>query len=154
MSTTSLDEPLPAEMAELIRTTAEATPFTAHTGLKIERVERGLVVVRLPFRTEVSRSFGIVHGGALMTLMDVAAGLASATAKRDWQPGQTQVTIASSAQFLSVARGVDLVATARCTKAGRSIGFCDVVVEADGEAIARGTFTFKTTQLPPSGGAE
>jgi uncharacterized protein (TIGR00369 family) len=149
MSNTPARKPFPADIAELIRTMAEATPFTALTGLRVEKIEHGLVVVRLPFREEISRSFGIVHGGALMTLMDVAGGLASATAQENWEPGMTHVTIASSAQFLSVSRGVDLIATARCTKAGRSIKFCEVEVDAegDGEPIARGAFTFKTTQM-------
>jgi uncharacterized protein (TIGR00369 family) len=143
--------PLPPELAELMARGAEATPFTAHVGLTIEKVERGLVVARLPFRAQVSRSFGIVHGGALMTLMDVAAGLASASTVADtWEQGTTNVTIASSAQFLSVARGVDLVAVARCTKAGRSISFCEVEVSGGDEVIARGAFTFKTTRMAKS----
>jgi len=140
-------KPFPADIAELIRKTAEATPFTALAGIRVEAIEHGMVTVRLPFREAISRSFGIVHGGALMTLMDVAGGLASATAQETWEPGQTNVTIASSAQFLSVASGVDLIAVGRCTKAGKSIKFCEVEVTANGEPVARGAFTFKTTQM-------
>ena len=137
------------ELEERIIRAAEATPFTKHVGLRIEAIESGRVRVRLPYRAELARSYGIIHGGALMTLMDVSAGLASATAQEAYGPGVTNVTIAASFQFLGAVRERDLLAEAVCTKAGKTISFCDVLVTSEGESVAKGSFTFKATRLGP-----
>lgn len=142
------------ELFARIKTSAEATPFTKHVGLVIESMSEGRSVVRLPYRPTLARSRGIVHGGAILTLMDVTGGLASASAVGSFGKDITNVTIAASTQFLGSIREADLVATGTCTKAGKSISFVDVEVHADGELVAKGAFTFKTTRLPSSATAE
>lgn len=141
------------ELFARIKSSAEATPFTKHVGLVIESIVEGRSVVRLPYRDALARSRGIVHGGAILTLMDVTGGLASASAVGSFGRDITNVTIAASTQFLGTIRNADLVATGTCTKAGKSISFVDVEVHADGALVAKGAFTFKTTKLDASRGA-
>lgn len=135
------------ELAERIKTAVEAGPFTKHVGLVIESIEEGHVRTRLPFRDVLVRSYGIHHGGAILTLMDVTCGVASSTAQGGYEPGVTNVTVAASTQFLGTAPGKDLIAEARCTKAGKSLSFVDVEVRAEGELVAKGSFTFKTARV-------
>lgn len=142
---------LTPEIRARIKSSAESTPFSKLVGLVIESIDSGHVVVRLPYRDVLVRSYGIVHGGAIMTLMDVAAGLASATASDGFAPGATNVTIAASTQFVGMVREQDLVATARCTKAGKSISFIDVDVSTADGLVATGAFTFKVTMTEKRG---
>src|SRR5690349_14369119 len=51
-------------------------PFVEHLGVRITHRESGMVRLRLDPRAELENSWGSMHGGALMTLLDVA--LASA----------------------------------------------------------------------------
>lgn len=135
------------ELEARIKASAESTPFTRHVGLVIESLSEGKARVRLPYRPELARSYGIVHGGAIMTLMDTAAGLSSATAGGTYDPGVTNLTIAASTQFLGMVRERDLVAEAVCTKAGRSIVFVEISVSSDDVLVARGSFTFKIAHV-------
>ena len=136
------------ELRERIKTAVEAGPFTRHVGLVVEAIEEGYVRARLPFREVLVRSYGIHHGGAILTLMDVASGVASSSAHEGaYDPGVTNVTIAASTQFMGTAPGKDLVAEARCTKSGKTISFVDVEVRADAELVAKGSFTFKVTRV-------
>jgi uncharacterized protein (TIGR00369 family) len=44
--------------------------FPALVGLQIEEVRRDYCRMRLPFRTELEQPAGVVHGGAIATLLD------------------------------------------------------------------------------------
>lgn len=91
-------------------------------------------------------SRGLMHGGVIATLADNAMGL-SCGAVYEKTFGETK------AGLLTVSLNIDYVASAkigdwvevrpRVVKAGRSMGFVDAVVTADGVTIARASATFR-----------
>jgi uncharacterized protein (TIGR00369 family) len=118
-------------------------PF--HGFLKPEAVsvdaEAGVVVVRLPFRPEFRRAEDGLeyHGGVIAALIDLAAHAAIAV-----QIGRMVPTIDLRIDYLRAAPGVDLFATGRVLRLGKSIGRADVDISAEGTpllAVGRGTFS-------------
>lgn len=127
----------------------EGSPFTKLVGLEVVELSNESVRTRLVFRPELERSHGIVHGGAIFSLMDVTAGAMCAIAHGGFEAGVTNVTISASTQFLGIVRGADLACTARSVRSGKSIAFVEAEIESGGELVARGSFVFKTTRATP-----
>jgi uncharacterized protein (TIGR00369 family) len=102
--------------------------------------ETGDVVIRLPFRPELSMDPVIqaYHGGVIATLIDLAGHAAVAV-----QLGKPAPTIDLRIDYLRPAPGVTLFARARVLRMGRSVARADVEVVADGilVAVGRGTFS-------------
>lgn len=92
---------------------------------------------------------GFVHGGVIAALADNAMGM-SYVAARARRIGETAdnagaVTLSLSVDYAAIARaGQWLQIVPRIIKAGKSIGFVDALILADGEAIARSSATFKS----------
>lgn len=93
-------------------------------------------------------SRGFVHGAVIAALADNAMGL-SYHASRVAEFGTEQkshgaLTLNLSVDYLATARtGSWLQVSPRVLKAGRSTGFVDAVVTADGERIARASAVFR-----------
>lgn len=122
-------------------------PFVEHLGLQI--LEKGDGVVRLRFdpRPEFANSWGSIHGGALMTLLDVA--LASAGRSLDDQCNGA-LTVEIKVNFIAAALG-PVFAEGRAQRAGRSLIFSEGELRGeDGSLLAKATGTFKL--LYPSSG--
>jgi uncharacterized protein (TIGR00369 family) len=126
----------------------ESSAFTKLVGVTVESLTRDALQTRLPFDARIERSLGIVHGGAIFTLMDVTAGAMCAVAHGGVGEGTTMVTVQASTQFLGIARGEDLVCVARPVKIGVSLGFVDVDVTASDRPVAHGSFVFKAVRAP------
>jgi len=47
-------------------------PFVEHLGFELQRLEPGLGEIAIEVRDELTNSWGVAHGGLLMTLMDIA----------------------------------------------------------------------------------
>lgn len=92
-------------------------------------------------------SRGFAHGGVIAALADNAMGLSLGVVRG------TGIIKASAASALTVSLSLDYVGSAkigqwlqitpRVLKAGRSMGFVDAVVTADGETVARASATFR-----------
>ena len=50
-----------------------------HLGAVLHQVRRGLVVIRMPFRPELSQQHGYFHAGGLSAIADSAGGYAGFT---------------------------------------------------------------------------
>jgi uncharacterized protein (TIGR00369 family) len=119
------------------------SPFGNLVGLVCDEVGDDRVRVRLPFRKQVTTVSDLVHGGAIASLVDVAA-TAAAWSARELPPNARGTTIGFSLSFLEGGRGEDLVATAQVIRRGRSMCFIDVDVRGRGERlVARATVTYK-----------
>ena len=114
-------------------------PFVAHLGIERRLSEGGLselVLVPLP---EHLNSFGVVHGGVLMTLLDVAM----AAAARSLQAGMGVVTIEMKTSFLRPARG-PLSSAGRVVQRGTAMCFTEASIsDQSGRVCARASGTFK-----------
>lgn len=118
-------------------------PFVEHLGLTLEKFEGGHSELHYAPRPEHLNSFDVTHGGALMTLLDVAM----ATAARSVEPSQGVVTIEMKTSFMRPARaepGQALVARGQLQHRTRSMAFTEGrVFDAAGQLCAVATGTFK-----------
>ena len=123
-------------------------PFVEHLGVQILQRGDGVVRLRLDPRPELENSWGSVHGGVLMTLLDVA--LASAGRSLD-ESCNGALTVEMKVNFIAAAQGA-VLGEGRAQRAGRSLIFSEGELRSeDGTLLAKATGTFKL--LYPSSGA-
>jgi len=137
-------EPLPVDAAARWRDFPrfdENVYFAGFVGLVLEEVRRDYSRMRLPFRPEFRQPAGMVHGGAIATLIDtvVVPAIASAYAER-----RRLLTIAMSIQYVGGVASEDAVAEGWVERRGRSIVFCRAEVRTgSGELAATAAVTYK-----------
>ena len=114
-------------------------PFVTHLGFTLHRMEGGESELHYEAKPEHFNSFDVTHGGASMTLLDVAM----ATAARSDTPDMGVVTIEMKTSFMQPAKG-PLVAKGRLLHRTRSMAFVEgSVLDAEGRLCAQSTGTFK-----------
>ncbi len=122
-------------------------PFVDHLGFTLERFEGGESELHYTPQPEHLNSFDVTHGGASMTLMDVAM----ATAARSVQPDMGVVTIEMKTSFMQAARG-KLIAKGRLIHRTATLAFTEATIfDAEGRACAHATGTFKYVKRLPTG---
>lgn len=115
-------------------------PFVEHLGMQITEKKNGLVRLRLDPRPELENSWGSLHGGVLMTLLDVA--LASAGRALD-DNCNGALTVEMKVNFIAAATG-PVLGEGRAQRAGRSLIFSEgELTSEDGTLLAKATGTFK-----------
>lgn len=122
-------------------------PFVQHLGFELVLFERGHSEIRYAAQQEHENSFSVVHGGALMTLLDVSM----ATSARSVQQDMGVVTIEMKTTFMRAAKG-KLTAEGRLVHRTPTLAFAQsMVYDAKGEACAHSTGTFKFVKRLPVG---
>ena len=115
-------------------------PFLDLLGVKADQIGGGTARISVEPRPELLNSFGVFHGGVIMTLLDVAMAVA-ARSSRNHAGGV--MTVDMSASFLRSASG-SLVAEGRVLRGGQSLYFCEgEVLDESGEMVAKSLGTFK-----------
>jgi uncharacterized protein (TIGR00369 family) len=126
-------------------------PFVDHLGFTLEVFEGGHSELHYTPRHEHTNSFGVTHGGASMTLLDVVM----ATAARSVQPEMGVVTIEMKTSFMRPAKvpeGGRLVGKGRLMHRTRSMAFAEgTILDAEGRVCAHATGTFKYVPRVPAG---
>lgn len=111
--------------------------FTAHNFLELETLERDRAVFRLDIRPESRNPYGIVHGGALYTMADDAAGVAVHT------DGRHYVTQSGTLNFLTNQRQGVIRAEGRVRRRGKQTVYASVEITGeDGVLLAAGDFLY------------
>ncbi len=118
------------------------SPYGKHLGIVTESVEADRVRLRLPYRDAVTTIGDMVHGGAIASLVDVAA-TAACWASPTVDPATRGTTIGLTLNYLNAGRGQDLVATAEVIQRGRSISVCEVTIRAGDTIVAKALVTYK-----------
>jgi uncharacterized protein (TIGR00369 family) len=120
-----------------------AAPFMAHLGIVFDRYEPDDVVVRLPFRAELTNDGEVYHGGVIASMLDTA-GAAAAWSNHDFTKGARASTVGLSIQYLGAARRSDLVCHGRAVRRGRELIFCEVTAaDGDGKVVAHALQTYR-----------
>ena len=131
------------KVRELFGAWLEHSPFARLTGLRLDEMEVDRAVVTMPYAGDLTTSGEVVHGGAIATLLDVAAVAAAWSGVTD-EGAATGATVSSSVNYMRAAKGTDLVATARVTRRAKSFCFCEVTIrDAGDELVAQGLVTYK-----------
>lgn len=116
-------------------------PFVRELGFTLHYMQDGASELHFTARPEHMNSYAVTHGGATMTLLDVAM----ATAARSDTPDMGVVTIEMKSSFMHPARG-PLVAKGRRLHRTRSFAFVEAsVYDAEGRVCSHATGTFKYT---------
>ena len=114
-------------------------PFTEHLGFELNRFDAGESEIVFQVRPEHMNSFGVSHGGASMTLLDVAM----ATAARSVQKDMGAVTIEMKTSFIRPAKG-HLIATGHLLQRTKTLAFVEAkITDEHGRLCAHATGTFK-----------
>ena len=118
--------------------------FPNVVGLELEEVRLDYARMRLPFRSELNQPAGVVHGGAIATLIDTVVVPAIGSAYDDFM---VMLTVDLQIRFLGAASGSDLVGEGWITRRGRSILFCQAEVRTvdTGVVVAEGWMTYKVS---------
>ncbi|GAB6879920.1 hotdog fold thioesterase [Halorubrum gandharaense] len=129
-------DPLPDEAASFVeRYIEEEHGYLSWLGTRVETVERGRVVLSLPFDEKLTNADGqTIHGGVAATLVDTAGGVAQRTTFADPLSGGV-ATVNLNVNYLRPANG-DLRAEADVVRAGGSIGVSDMRVTTGGGSAA------------------
>lgn len=122
-------------------------PFVRHLGFELKLFEGGHSQLDFEPQPEHLNSFNVTHGGASMTLLDVAM----AHAARSVTPDMGVVTIEMKTSFMQAARG-KLVAKGRLIHRTATLAFTEAsIFDAENRVCAHATGTFKYVKRLPIG---
>jgi len=116
-------------------------PFVSHLRILTETLGEGTARLSLPIEPHLTNSIGTVHGGVILSLLDVAL----CTAARTLHPDSLGViTIDMSTSFIGGGSGARLLAEARVLKDGRSMIFVEGEAKnEDGSLVAKAMATVR-----------
>ena len=130
--TQAVNERLKDTMADLI-------------GLRVTHAELKRVTGEITVRTDLTQPYGYIHGGALMTLMDTVAGMASAL---NVGPGEGFLTVEFKINFLRSVRQGRIVAEATAVHIGRRTHVWQVTAhDEEGRQLALASLTQLVIEL-------
>ena len=135
------NEPSSVDGQALIGEFLKHSPFGRLLGIEIKAVEPDTAELTLSFRDELTTAGDVVHGGAISSLLDVAA-TAAAWAHEFASPPQRWGTASLTVDFLRPAKGRDLEAVARVVRRGRRMCFCQVEARDSDGAVATGLVVY------------
>lgn len=133
--------PLP-EFEELATT---HVPFIGQLGIRVEQLDAGRCVIRIPFRDDFIRPGGTVSGPIQMALADIIMyGVVLSLIGRV----ELAVTTNLTCNFLRRPRPADLIGEGRILKLGKRLAVGEVLLYSEGEAepVAHVTCTYS---IPP-----
>lgn len=114
-----------------------ANAFTVHNFIKLESAAPDQAVYSLEIQPESRNPYGMVHGGALYTLADDAAGAAAHS------DGRHYVTQSGELHFLDNRAHGKIQAAGRVRHRGRSTVLVAVdITDEKGALLAAGDFTY------------
>lgn len=112
-----------AQLKRIYQALAEV-PFAMLVGIELEEIDTGVATLALEVRGELKQNNGIVHGGAIATLIDTAAAFAVISVL---PVDEQATTVDLMVNYLRPLRSGRARATARVVKAGRRV----IVVSAE-----------------------
>jgi uncharacterized protein (TIGR00369 family) len=113
-------------------------PFGSLVGIVLDAVEPGRATMRLEIREELKQNNGVVHGGAIASLIDSTAAFAIIPLLAT---DETTTTVDLFITYLKPLRGGFSVGTAQVLREGRSIIAVSVEVSDDAGNLAATALT-------------
>lgn len=124
-------------LTESFKEVNRSNPFVQLIGAEIVEVLPDRARLRLAIRPETLNPHGLVHGGALFTLADNAAGCAAST------DGRAYVTQGGDIHFLRTQAAGTVTAEARVAHRGRSTVLVEVSLFGEEDRLmAAASFTY------------
>ena len=117
---------------ERARNAFASVPYARFLGLQLGEVRHGEASIYLDVRDELRQNRGVVHGGAIASLIDTASAFAVLTQiDLDELVTTTDLTI----HYLRPAASGRMIATARIIRGGRRLFVLSVEVHDEAQAI-------------------
>lgn len=113
--------------------------FPSLVGLRVEEVRQDYCRMRLPYRGELNQPHGVVHGGAIATLIDSVVVPAIGSA---YGPDVQYVTVNMNINYIGAVVETDAVAEGWVTRRGRTTAFCRVEVTAGDRLVAEASLVY------------
>ena len=134
MSENSLDE------ARLARAQAAfaAVPFAKLLGLEMGELKTGAATLHLTVRDELTQNQGVMHGGAVASLIDTASAFAVVT---QLEPDERVTTTDLTIHYLRPIVSGRLSATARIVRGGRRLFVLSIEVINDQQKLVATAIT-------------
>ncbi len=134
---------MPAGVSPEVAEFVKRIRFAEHLGVRIDSLEKGVARLSLEVKPEFTTSWGTVHGGAVLSLLDITLSMSARTL---FDPPRSIMTIGLSTQFIGTAAGV-LRAEGRVLRAGKSTIFCEGEARDDGGGlVAKAIGTFRARE--------
>jgi len=114
-----------AEYQRRVRESFERQGLMKYLGAELVSLERGGVVIRVPFRGELTQQHGYFHAGVTGAIADSACGYSAYTL----MPADSSVlTVEYKMNLLAPADGEELIARARVVRSGKTLKVCSADV--------------------------
>ncbi|MEE8444784.1 MAG: PaaI family thioesterase [Alphaproteobacteria bacterium] len=128
------------DFEDRVRASFGRQPFMGHIGAELTILRPGYCEIDLPYRKALTQQHGFIHGGAMATIADCAAGYAAFSL----MPADSSVlTVEYKLNIVRPGEGEKLIARAQVIKPGRTL----TVVNSDVFAIKDGVETLCVTSL-------
>ena len=133
-------EPRNPDFAARVRDSFDRQPFMHHIGAELVAIAPGYCEIHLPYRRELTQQHGYIHGGAMATLADNAAGYAAFSLMG---PEDSPLTVEYKLNIVRPGAGETLIARGQVIKPGRTL----TVVNADVYAVQDGVESLCVTSI-------
>jgi len=131
-------EKLSASQLDRIHKTLETVPFAKLLGIELEEIGPGRATLGLNIRTELKQNNGVVHGGAIASLIDTATAFAIIALLPE---GEQATTVDLTISYLRPLTKGRARATARVARAGRRLIVASAELVDDNGTLAATALT-------------
>jgi uncharacterized protein (TIGR00369 family) len=107
-----------SDLDSKIRSSFDRQTIMATLGARLESVEKGRVIIALPYATHICQQHGFLHAGVVSTIADSACGYAGLTMMPE---GSAVLTVEFKINLMAPAKGDYFLAEGRVVKAGRTL---------------------------------
>ncbi|MDR0277524.1 MAG: PaaI family thioesterase [Paucimonas sp.] len=113
--------------------------FSQMLGCRLQRLEEGVAEVVLALEPHLRNRGGVLHGGAIFSLVDIAMGLACSSSHGF---DQRSVTVECKINYMRAVSEGEVLCTARVLHAGRRTLVLDADVVQGDKLVAKAQGTF------------
>jgi uncharacterized protein (TIGR00369 family) len=124
---------LTAAQARRIKKAVDSVPYAHLLGIELDEVSEGAATLGLEIRHELTQNHGVVHGGAIASLVDTAMAFAIITLLA---PQEKVTTVDLTISYLRPLRQGRATAKARVVRAGRRLFSVSADVFDEGGKLA------------------
>lgn len=140
----------PTQTLDIEATLGRKLPFARHLGIRLVALGEGTARLALDARPELLNSWDAVHGGATMTLLDIALAVALRSLDAEKRGA---ITVELKVNFVVPGTGT-LYADGRCVHRCQTIAFCEGAAhDAAGKLVATASGTFMLRREPTAKGS-
>src|SRR2546423_10269558 len=126
------EEKLDPQKLERARAAFASVPYAKFLGLRLGEIHNGEVSIHLDVRDELKQNQGVVHGGAVASLIDTASAFAVLT---EIDVHERVTTTDLTIHYLRPITEGRMAATARIVRGGRRLFVLSVEVRNDRDVL-------------------